>query len=104
MKKGIYITLGIIATAGLSYFIYTKIRDRNKEIIQEGGFTIKVSADATTTDANPTDNGYGNGSDSYDYGNGSYDYGSETTEEPEWSSDSIYGGDINSGDYVGGIY
>lgn len=94
MKKAVYITLGVIATTGLGYFIYTKIRDRNKEIVQDGGFTIKVSADATTT--NNTDNGYGYGSS---YGSNDYtplttpyDYysSSEPIDEPAWSSETDF--------------
>lgn len=78
MKKGVYITLGVIATAGLSYFLYVKIRDWNKEIIKDGSFTIKVSADATTNNP-PVD-------DEEDY---SYLEDNDYSEEPAWSSDFI---------------
>jgi len=82
IKKGIFIALSVIATAGVSYFIYTKIKDRNKEIIRDGGFTIKVSDDATTTtdfddidiDDDIDDNDDNGSSYDYDYGYG-YDYG-----------------------------
>jgi len=48
IKKGILITISVIAAAGLGYFIYQKIADRNKEIIKEGSFTIKVDESAST--------------------------------------------------------
>jgi len=84
IKKGIFIALSVIATAGVSYFIYTKIRDRNKEIIHDGGFTIKVSDDATTTtDIDDIDD---NGSYDYDYGYG-YDYGYDYDSDPVWSAE-----------------
>ena len=90
MKKAVYITLGVIATTGLGYFIYTKIRDRNKEIVQDGGFTIKVSADATTTNTDGY-NSYGSiyGSNSYTPLTTPYQYdynsSSEPIDEPAWS-------------------
>jgi len=48
MKKGIIIAISAIAAAGLGYFIYRKIADRNKEIIQDGTFTIKIDDTAST--------------------------------------------------------
>ena len=86
MKKKIFISLGVLASIGLGYFIYKKIKDRNKEIIEDGGFTIKVADDATTTtDESDIDN------DSSYYLNSEYysDTTSTTLEEPSWSSDSI---------------
>lgn len=80
IKKGILIAISVIAASGLGYFIYQKIADRNKEIIKEGTFTIKIDETASTgvpteqdfvenSDYEPNDTGY-----SYDYG---YDYGEE---------------------------
>jgi hypothetical protein len=81
MKKKIFISLGVLASIGLGYFIYKKIKDRNKEIIEDGGFTIKVADDATTETS--TEN------DSSDYLNSEYYSDTSTTsEEPSWSSDS----------------
>lgn len=48
IKKGVLITISAIAVAGLGYFIYQKIADRNKEIIKDGTFTIKVDETAST--------------------------------------------------------
>lgn len=48
IKKGILITISAIAAAGLGYFIYQKIADRNKEIIKDGTFTIKIDETAST--------------------------------------------------------
>ena len=48
MKKGIIIALSVIATAGLGYFVYRKISDMNKEIIEDGTFTIKIDDTAST--------------------------------------------------------
>jgi hypothetical protein len=79
MKKKIFISLGVLASIGLGYFIYKKIKDRNKEIIEDGGFTIKVADDATTETSIEND--------SSDYLNSEYYSDTSTTsEEPSWSS------------------
>jgi uncharacterized protein YxeA len=88
MKKKIFISLGVLASIGLGYFIYKKIKDRNKEIIEDGGFTIKVADDATTSE---TETSIKN--DSSDYLNSEY-YSDSTSasEYPSWSSsDTEYG-------------
>ena len=77
MKKGIIITISVIATAALGYFIFRKFADRNKEIIEDGTFTIKIDDTASTGAATPQDF-TGNESDYYDY----YSYGS--SEAPSW--------------------
>jgi hypothetical protein len=80
IKKGILIAISVIAAAGVGYFIYQKIADRNKEIIKEGTFTIRIDETASTGvpnqeefvenyDYENNDTGY-----SYDYDYG-YDYG-----------------------------
>jgi hypothetical protein len=82
MKKGLIITISVIATAGLGYFVYRKISDMNKEIIKDGTFTIKVDEVAST--GLPTEEDFAqnvtttNFDDSYGYGDvvpnwGSYD-------------------------------
>ena len=83
MKKGVIITISAIAAAGLGYFIYRKIADRNKEIIQDGTFTIKIDDSAST--GIPSEQ-YFSEEDSYD----SYDeilsyYDDEYDEAPSWS-------------------
>lgn len=42
MLKTIYWSLGSIAFIGIGYFVYRKIANRNKEIIQDGTFTIII--------------------------------------------------------------
>jgi len=80
IRKGILIAISVIAASGVGYFIYQKIADRNKEIIKEGTFTIKIDETASTgvpsqeyfvenNNYNNYDYGY-----SYDYDYG-YDYG-----------------------------
>ena len=73
IKKGILIAISVIAASGLGYFIYQKIADRNKEIIKEGTFTIKI--DETASTGLPTQEDF---VDEYDDTNDtsySYDYG-----------------------------
>ena len=48
IRKGILIAISVIAASGVGYFIYQKIADRNKEIIKEGTFTIKIDETAST--------------------------------------------------------
>ena len=48
MKKSLYITLAAFGVLGLGYLVYRKISDMNKEIIDEGTFTIKVDETAST--------------------------------------------------------
>lgn len=95
MKKKIYISLAVLGSLGLSYFLFRKIRDLNKQIIKEGSFTIKVANDATTT----TDN---TDTDSYDSDlldeqiiDGISEYLDSEEEAPIWSSN-----EYDSGSYV----
>ena len=69
MKKGILITLTILGAGGLGYFIYRKFADRNKKIIQDGSFTIKVDETASTGVPTPQDFAALEGDESsyYDY-------------------------------------
>lgn len=83
MKKGLIITISVIATAGLGYFVYRKISDMNKEIIEDGTFTIKVDEVASTgvpTQEDFAQNVTTNFDDSYGYGD----------IPPNWGSYSAY--------------
>ena len=50
-KKIIFWAIGSIALGGLSYFVYRKIADRNKDFVKDGTFTIvidnSIEADST---------------------------------------------------------
>ena len=101
IKKGILITLGILAVGGVGYFVYRTIDDRNKRIIKEGTFTIKVDETAPSTEIDNTDepdliesSTYG---EYYGYDTG-YDYGGY---DPMWTSPyeaNVY--EYSYGDYI----
>ena len=79
MKKSLYITLAAFGVLGLGYLIYKKISDMNKEIIDEGTFTIKVDETAST------DGGYYSDMDYNDLLAFLEEYQSYG-EEPNWTS------------------
>jgi hypothetical protein len=91
IKKGILIAISAIAAAGVGYFIYQKIADRNKEIIKEGSFTIKVDDSASTgvpseqdfyseeEEVKALDDSYYTELDDYNY------YDSDIEEAPSWT-------------------
>ena len=53
-KKILYWSLGSVAFLGLGYFVYRKIKDRNKTFIKDGNFTIVVD-DTIVADPNQAD-------------------------------------------------
>jgi hypothetical protein len=87
IKKGILIAISAIAAAGVGYFIYQKIADRNKEIIKEGSFTIKVDESAST--GVPTEQDFLTEEEEYIALDDSYyqPYDDSEEEAPSWSYD-----------------
>lgn len=93
MKKKIYISLAVLGSLGLSYFLFRKIRDLNKQIIKEGSFTIKVADDATTE--TETTDSYDNDLMDEQIIDGISEYLDSEEEAPVWSSN-----EYDSGSYV----